>query len=109
MTDSTVSNVHPLVTKKDAFSALSEMVRDAARRMLQVGLGAEADEYIHAHADQRDENGHRVVKRNGHQPERVILTGAGPLRIKRPHIRVPREGLRSLAPYYRATCDAVPR
>ena len=78
MTDSTVSNVHPLVTKKDAFSALDEMVRDAARRMLQVGLEAEADEYIQAHADQRDENGHRVVKRNGHQPERVILTGAGP-------------------------------
>ncbi len=40
----------------------------------------------------RDERGLRVVKRNGHQPEREILTGAGPLAIQRPHIRDPRAG-----------------
>ena len=64
----------------------------SARRMLQAALEREADDYVKAHAHLRNEHGHRIVKRNGHQPEREILTGAGPLAIQRPHIRDPRVG-----------------
>ena len=60
--------------------------------MLQAVLEREADDYVKAHAHLRNEHGHRVVKRNGHQPGREILTGAGPLAIQRPHIRDPRAG-----------------
>ncbi len=67
-------------------------MRSSARRMLQAALEREADDYVKAHAHLRNEHGHRVVKRNGHQPEREILTGAGPLAIQRPHVRDPRTG-----------------
>ncbi len=92
MTDSTESNVHSLVTREEALSTLDDLVRSSARRMLQAALEREADDYVNAHAHLRNEHGHRVVKRNGHHPQREILTGAGPLAIQRPHIRDPRTG-----------------
>ena len=59
---------------------------------VQAALEREADDYVNAHAHLRNEHGHRVVKRNGHHPQREILTGAGPLAIQRPHVRDPRTG-----------------
>ena len=67
-------------------------MRSSARRMLQAALEREADDYVNAHAHLRNEQVHRVVERNGHHPQREVLTGAGPLAIQRPHIRDPREG-----------------
>ena len=92
MTDPTESNVHSLVIREEALSTLDDLVRSSARRMLQAALERQADDYVKAHAHLRNEHGHRVVKRNGHQPERKILTGAGPLAIQRSHIRDPRTG-----------------
>jgi hypothetical protein len=46
-------------------SVLDEIVRETARQMLAVALQAEVSAYIEAHADQVDENGHRLVVRNG--------------------------------------------
>ncbi len=92
MTDPTESNVHSLLTREEALSTLDDLVRSSARRMLQAALERQADDYVKAHAHLRNEHGHRVVKRNGHHPQREILTGAGPLAIQRPHIRDPRAG-----------------
>ncbi len=92
MTDPTESNVHSLLTREEALSTLDDLVRSSARCMLQAALERQADDYVKAHAHLRSERGHRIVKRNGHQPEREILTGAGPLAIQRPHIRDPRAG-----------------
>ncbi len=47
--------------------------------MLQAAIEEEVAAYIEAHQDLRDEHGHRMVVRNGHLPEREVLTGAGPL------------------------------
>ena len=58
-------------------SVLDEIVREAARQMLAVALQAEVSAYIDAHAEEVDENGHRLVVRNGHHNEREVITAAG--------------------------------
>jgi hypothetical protein len=45
-------------------SVLDEIVREAARQMLAVALQAEVSAYIDAHAEEVDEQGHRLVIRN---------------------------------------------
>src|SRR5665647_340541 len=47
-------------------SLLDELVRDGARAMLAAALQAEVAAYVEAHADQVDQDGHRLVVRNGH-------------------------------------------
>src|SRR5258708_36195040 len=59
-------------------SVLDEIVREAARQMLAVALQAEVSAYIDAHAEEVDENGHRLVVRNGHHNEREVITAADP-------------------------------
>jgi putative transposase len=45
---------------------LDAIVREGARRMLAAALEAEIDDYLAAHAAERDEPGRRLVVRNGH-------------------------------------------
>jgi putative transposase len=45
---------------------LDELAREGARRMLAAVLEAEVDDYLAAHAAERDERGCRLVVRNGH-------------------------------------------
>ena len=59
-------------------SVLDEIVREAARQMLAVALQAEVSAYIDAHAEEVDENGHRLVVRNGHHNESRGDHGGGP-------------------------------
>ena len=54
-------------------SLLDEIVRDGARQMLAAALRAEVAAYIEAHAGELDENGHRLVVRNGYHREREVL------------------------------------
>ncbi len=90
---------------QDARSVLDEIVREGARRMLQAAIEEEVAVYIDAHQDLRDEHGHRIVVRNGHMPEREVLTGAGPLKVKKPRVDDRRKGERFtsaiLPPYLR--------
>ena len=69
-----------------ASSALDEIVRAGARAMLAAALEAEVDAYIEAHADERDEEGRRLVVRNGHAEARSITTGAGAVEIEAPRV-----------------------
>ena len=67
-------------------SLIDEIVREGARRMLAEALQAEVDAYIAAHAAERDENGRRLVVRNGtHQP-REVLTSAGAIEVTVPRV-----------------------
>ncbi len=68
-------------------SPLDQIVRDGAQQMLQAAIEAEVHEFLAVHADRRDENGKRLVVRNGYKPEREILTGAGPLAVQQPRVR----------------------
>lgn len=68
-------------------SALDSLVQEGARRMLRAAIEAEVDDFIEGSANLVDQRGRRQVVRNGHLPERTVLTGAGPLEIRQPRVR----------------------
>ena len=55
--------------------------------MLQAAIETEVSEFLSLHEQRRDEQGRRLVVRNGHLPAREILTGAGPLEVRQPRVR----------------------
>jgi transposase-like protein len=67
-------------------ATLDELVAEGARRMLAAALEAEVDAYVSALADDRDDQGHRLVVRNGHAEARSLVTGAGPLEVRAPRV-----------------------
>src|SRR3954469_10122264 len=67
-------------------SLIDEIVRDGARRMLAAALEAEVAAYIAAHTDQVDEQGRRLVVRNGHARPRQVLTAAGAVEVVTPRV-----------------------
>ncbi len=56
---------------------IDEIVREGARRMLAEALAAEVDAYIARFAEERDENGRRLVVRNGRHEPREVTTWRG--------------------------------
>ena len=68
-------------------SPLDELIREGARRMLQAAIDPEVDDFLAKHSGRRDEQGRRLVVRNGSLPEREILTGAGKLPVRQPRVR----------------------
>src|SRR6059058_5414304 len=71
---------------QDSSSLIDEIVREGARRMLAEALAAEVDAYIAAHAAERDEDGHRLVVRNGYHQPREVLTSAGAVEVTMPRV-----------------------
>jgi transposase-like protein len=55
--------------------------------MLQAAVESEVNEFVGQHADRRDEQGNRLVVRNGYLPKRQLLTGAGRLAVEQPRVR----------------------
>ncbi len=91
---------------------LEEIARDGARRYLQKAIEQEVADYIDDHRHERDEQGHRLVVRNGHKPPRTILSGVGPMELTAPRVddrRLDENGVRFrftskiLPPYLRKT------
>ncbi len=67
-------------------SLIDQIVRDGARRMLAEALQAEVEAYIARFADERDENGRRLVVRNGSHQPREVLTSAGAVAVTAPRV-----------------------
>ena len=67
-------------------SLLDEIVRDGARQMLAAALQAEVAAYVGQFVDQVDENGRRLVVRNGYHGEREVLTAAGAVMVRAPRV-----------------------
>lgn len=65
---------------------LDELVREGARRMLIGAIAAEVEEYVQRHADQVDDDGHRLVVRNGKAKPRKVVTGAGTIEVEAPRV-----------------------
>jgi putative transposase len=65
---------------------LDKIVREGARRLLAAALEAEVDDYLAAHAAERDEQGRRLVVRNGHARERQVVTAAGAVTVRAPRV-----------------------
>ena len=49
-------------------------------------MQAEVAAYVEAHADEVDENGHRLVVRNGYHGEREVTTAAGAVPVRAPRV-----------------------
>ena len=54
--------------------------------MLAAALQAEVAAYVAQFADQLDENGHRLVVRNGYHQPCEVLTAAGAVAVKAPRV-----------------------
>lgn len=99
-----------IIQQKDRFttvicqSELESTLRTGACRLLVAALEAEVERYLARHQE-RDDEGHRMVVRNGHGAPRVLQTGLGPLELRAPRIDDHREDRRFtsklLPPYLR--------
>ena len=66
---------------------LTELLRNGAQRLIQQAVESELSEYLARQAGARDAEGRAAVVRNGYQPEREVLTGIGPVKVKVPKVR----------------------
>lgn len=55
-------------------------------------MEAERRAYLEAHAHLTNEEGHRIVVGNGHQPARDVVTAAGTVGVAKPRVDDPRDG-----------------
>ena len=97
----------PATTPRDA---LSEVLREGAQQMLVDAIEAEVSDYLAERCAVRDEQGHRLVVRNGRLPERELQTPIGSMPVRQPRVRdkrpaAQREKFTSkiLPPYLRRT------
>lgn len=85
-------------------SELENTLREGARRMLHAALEAEVESYLQKHQT-RDENGRRLVVRNGQGVQRPLQTGLGIIDVRIPRVDDRRDGKRFtsqiLPPYLR--------
>jgi putative transposase len=70
---------------------LDELAREGARRMIAAALRAEVDDYVERFHEERDEQGHRLVVRNGQGKERRVTLGAGTIVLRAPRVDDRRE------------------
>jgi putative transposase len=91
---------------------LTDLLRQGAQEMLATAIENEVAEYIARHAALRDNEGHRLVVRNGRLPARQIQTGLGLVEVQQPRVhdrRLDEQGQRVhfssaiLPPYLRRT------
>lgn len=91
---------------------LTEILRTGARRMLLEAIEDEVAAYLEQHANERNEQNHRLVVRNGVRKGRTIQTGVGTLEFDMPRVddrRLDEKGERRrftsaiLPPYLRKT------
>jgi putative transposase len=66
---------------------LTEILKTGARKLLRQAVEVEVEEWIEERKTLLDEKGRRLVVRNGHMPERSVLTGLGELPVKKPRVR----------------------
>ncbi|MFH0824668.1 MAG: IS256 family transposase [Pseudomonadota bacterium] len=70
---------------------LTRILREGARTLLAQAVEAEVEEWIEARSGITDETGRKQVVRNGHMPERSVLTGLGEIPVRKPRVRDRRE------------------
>ena len=66
---------------------LTEVLRKGARDLLAQAVEQEVHEWLTERVNVTDERGRQRVVRNGHLPERTILTGIGPVEVCQPRVR----------------------
>lgn len=86
-------------------TTLDELAREGARRMIEQALQLEVEDYLNRYRDERDENAHALVVRNGSGRSRRVTVGSGTVAIQAPRVNDKRSGERFtsgiLPPYIR--------
>ncbi len=70
----------------EAGVSLDELAREGARRMIAAALEVEVTDYISALTDEVDEDGKRLVVRNGRARERKLTVGSGTVALRAPRV-----------------------
>jgi transposase-like protein len=78
--------------RKDFELSLDEIARVGARRLLVEALNLEVEEYIKQNKAQVDDQGHRLVVRNGHGKSRSVTMGSGAVEVECPRVDDRRDG-----------------
>jgi putative transposase len=65
---------------------LDDLAREGARRMIAAALEAEVEQYIASFTEEVDQDGKRLVVRNGRARERGLTVGSGTVRIRAPRV-----------------------
>ena len=85
MSKDTVIDARNLEERKQ--DELTDLLREGAKRLIAEAVDAELSTMLAQFADYKDESGRRNVVRNGHLPEREIMTGIGPVSVQVPKVR----------------------
>lgn len=83
----TKDNVVQLEGRDEMTDVLTQLLQTGARQLLAQAIEAEVSDFLVQFQDRCLENGRAAVVRNGHQPERDIQTGIGPITVKVPKVR----------------------
>ncbi|EGG99843.1 hypothetical protein imdm_593 [gamma proteobacterium IMCC2047] len=81
------SNVVALSGRAGSSDSLTKLLREGARELIHKAVEAELAEHLQSFSECRLEAGRSAVIRNGHHPEREILTGIGPVTVRVPKVR----------------------
>ena len=73
----------PVGEENEGRISLDDLAREGALRMIAAALEAEVDDYVASFAGERDEDGKRLVVRNGKGKERKLTVGSGRCRSGR--------------------------
>src|SRR5512144_1035140 len=65
---------------------LDDLAREGACRMIAAALEAEVDEYVCSFIEEVDDEGKRLVVRNGRARERRVTVGSGTVPIRAPRV-----------------------
>jgi len=81
-----------LVTDNETTINLDEFARLGAKKMLMQALEHEVSEFIESHQHIIDDNGHRMVVRNGKAQKRSLTLSSGTIDIETPRVNDRRQG-----------------
>ena len=82
----------PVAGAEEVAVTLDDLAREGARRMIAAALEAEVGEYVASLVEHVDEDGKRLVVRNGRARERKLTVGSGTVAIRAPRVNDRRVG-----------------
>ena len=82
MEESTIIIDDSAIARGQVESVLETTLREGARRRRQEALKLEVEEYSQRFQELRDDQGQRMVVRNGYHQERELVTGVGKVSVR---------------------------
>jgi len=76
----------PVGERDEIAVTLDDLAREGARQMIAAALEAEVEQYVASLVDHVNEDGKRLVVRNGRARERKLTVGSGTMAIRAPRV-----------------------